>query len=346
MNFNSSLTKWYLLNKRVLPWRESKDPYKIWLCEIILQQTQIKQGLPYYLKFIQKYPTVFQLANVDEDEILKDWQGLGYYSRARNLHKTAQYVANELNGVFPKNYKELVGLKGVGDYTASAIASICYEEPVAVLDGNVYRVLSRYFGINTPINSTNGTKEFKILATSLLPKKNIGDYNQAIMEFGALQCKPKSPDCKNCPIPSNCTALSTGNIQKLPVKLKKNKARKRYLNFLVFLNKNNETIIEKRTQKGIWQHLYQFPMVETSKSITVEELLLNLDFRQRKTKTFKNIELFNSNDIVHKLSHQELYIKFWKINTNCHIGNMINLKDVQNHAFPVVIAQFIKDFVY
>ena len=188
MDFNSELIQWYYTHKRVLPWRETKDPYSIWLSEIILQQTQIKQGLPYYLKFTTNYPTVFDLAKASEDQILKDWQGLGYYSRARNLHKTAKYVAEELKGLFPKTYKELLALKGVGDYTASAIASICYEESVAAVDGNVYRVLSRYFGIDTPINSTEGVKQFKRLAMSLLPKNNIGDYNQALMDFGARQC--------------------------------------------------------------------------------------------------------------------------------------------------------------
>ena len=280
MDFNYNLIQWYSVHKRALPWRETKDPYKIWLSEIILQQTQIKQGLPYYLKFTTNYPTVFDLAKASEDDVLKNWQGLGYYSRARNLHYTAKYVAEKLKGVFPKTYKELLTLKGVGDYTASAIASICYEESAAVVDGNVYRVLSRCFGIDTPINSTEGVKQFKRLAMSLLPKKNIGDYNQAIMEFGAKQCKPKSPNCSNCPVDYKCIALATASIQKLPVKLKKNKIRKRYLNFLVLLTKNHKTVLEKRTEKGIWQHLYQFPMLESDTSITKEELLDNSDFKK------------------------------------------------------------------
>ena len=216
MNFNSKLTHWYSIHKRDLPWRLNKDPYSIWLSEIILQQTQVKQGLPYYLKFIAHYPTVFDLANASEDMVLKDWQGLGYYSRARNLHLTSKYIAEELNGVFPKSYKDLIQLKGVGDYTASAIASICYEEKTAVVDGNVYRVLSRFFGIDTPINSTQGVKQFKTLASSLLPKTKIGDYNQAIMEFGARQCKPKSPDCSICTLTKDCVAFNTGKITILP----------------------------------------------------------------------------------------------------------------------------------
>ena len=193
MIFSKTLTHWYSNNKRSLPWRETNKPYYIWLSEIILQQTQVKQGLPYYEVFVRKFPTIFDLANADESDVLKIWQGLGYYSRARNLHKTAKYVANELNGEFPNNYKDLLQLKGVGDYTASAIASICFNETSAVVDGNVYRVLSRYFGIDTPINSSKGAKEFKALAQELIDKKHPADFNQAIMEFGATQCKPKNP---------------------------------------------------------------------------------------------------------------------------------------------------------
>ena len=344
MDFNSDLIQWYSFHKRPLPWRETKDPYRIWLSEIILQQTQIKQGLPYYLKFTANYPTVFDLAKASEDEVLKHWQGLGYYSRARNLHKTAKYVAEELNGVFPKTYKELLTLKGVGDYTASAIASICYEEPVAVVDGNVYRVLSRCFGVDTPINSNEGVKQFKRLAMSLLPKNNIGDYNQALMEFGAKQCKPKSPDCSNCPVDSECAALATASIQKLPVKLKKIKIRKRYLNFLVLLTKNHRTVLEKRIEKGIWQHLYQFPMLESDKSISKKELLANSDFKKTHALKLKNVKLFNSKDILHKLTHQDLHVKFWIIQIKNDIDNGISWAEAQAHAVPAVIAQFIKAF--
>ncbi len=344
MDFNYNLIQWYSVHKRALPWRETKDPYKIWLSEIILQQTQIKQGLPYYLKFTTNYPTVFDLAKASEDDVLKNWQGLGYYSRARNLHYTAKYVAEKLKGVFPKTYKELLTLKGVGDYTASAIASICYEESAAVVDGNVYRVLSRCFGIDTPINSTEGVKQFKRLAMSLLPKKNIGDYNQAIMELGAKQCKPKSPNCSNCPVDYKCIALATASIQKLPVKLKKNKIRKRYLNFLVLLTKNHKTVLEKRTEKGIWQHLYQFPMLESDTSITKEELLDNSDFKKTYAHKSQNIELFNTKDILHKLTHQELNVKFWIIRTKNEIDNVISWTETQSLAVPVVIAQFIKVF--
>ena len=344
MNFNSKLTYWYSTHKRDLPWRSTKDPYHIWLSEIILQQTQIKQGLPYYLKFVTHYPTVFDLAQAKEDMILKDWQGLGYYSRARNLHKTAQYIAEELNGVFPKSYKELLKLRGVGDYTASAIASICYEEKTAVVDGNVYRVLSRYFGIETPTNSTQGIKQFKALATSLLPQKNIGDYNQAIMEFGARQCKPKSPDCLNCPLANDCVAHNTGQIQFLPVKLKKLKVTKKYFNFLVVYSKNHKTILEKRTTKGIWQNLYQFPLIETSKTELNKNFIANLDHKILKKLSIKSIELFNKKDIIHRLSHQELYIKFWILHTSDNLKLGIDWSEVSKRAVPIVIDRFIREF--
>ena len=219
---------WYATAQRDLPWRGTTDPYKVWLSEIILQQTRVVQGLPYYQRFISNYPTITDLANAPEEEVLKLWQGLGYYSRAKNLHHTAQYIATELGGIFPKTYKELVKLKGIGDYTASAIASFCYNEPCPVVDGNVYRVLSRVFGIATPINSTQGTKEFKALAHECLDKANAGVYNQAIMEFGALQCTPQSPDCTNCVLRDHCWAFHHNKVNELPVKLKKITIKKRY----------------------------------------------------------------------------------------------------------------------
>ena len=221
---------WYATAQRDLPWRGTTDPYKVWLSEIILQQTRVIQGLPYYQRFISNYPTITDLAKAPEEEVLKLWQGLGYYSRAKNLHHTAQYIATELGGIFPKTYKELVKLKGIGDYTASAIASFCYNEPCPVVDGNVYRVLSRVFGIATPINSTQGAKEFKALAHECLDKANAGVYNQAIMEFGALQCTPQSPNCANCVLRDHCWAFHHNKVNELPVKLKKITIKKIYSN--------------------------------------------------------------------------------------------------------------------
>ena len=235
MQFSKTLINWYSANKRNLPWRETRDPYSIWLSEIILQQTQVKQGLPYFNSFLAEFPTIFDLAKVEESKVLKLWQGLGYYSRARNLHATAKYIANELQGEFPNNYKALLKLKGVGDYTASAISSICFNEVAAVVDGNVYRVLSRYYGITTPINSSKAIKEFKFLAQKLIDKERPAEFNQAIMEFGAIQCKPKNPNCSLCPLNSSCFALQKNIVAQLPVKnisisFNRNKKRGRFRN--------------------------------------------------------------------------------------------------------------------
>lgn len=344
MGFSSTLINWYSIYKRDLPWRNTKSPYFIWLSEIILQQTQIKQGLPYYEAFTKQYPTIFDLANADENEILKLWQGLGYYSRARNLHFTAKTIVEVFNGEFPKSYQELLDLKGIGDYTASAIASICYNEATAVLDGNVYRVLARYFGIETPINSTIGKKEFKALATQLIDKKNPAEYNQAIMEFGARQCKPKSPDCGSCPLNSSCVSLQNNWVNTLPMKLKKGAVTTKFFNFLVFISSDKKTIFKKRTGKGIWKNLYQFPLVET------EAPLENDHFeRHPKIKSILNsstIEwsLYNQKDIVHKLSHQHLYTKFWIVEVNSLPEKGILISEIQKFPTPILISNFINEF--
>jgi A/G-specific adenine glycosylase len=344
MSFNSNLTNWFDKNKRELPWRKSNDPYKIWLSEIILQQTQVKQGLPYYNKFLKNYPNVYELARSSEDEVMKNWQGLGYYSRARNLLFTAKYIVHELNGIFPKKYIDLIKLKGVGDYTASAIASICFDESVAVLDGNVFRVLSRYFGIEIPINSTQGIKHFKSLAKSLLPKKRIGDYNQAVMEFGALQCKPKSPNCSICPININCVAFTTNNTKNLPIKIKRSKIKDRYFNFLVYLTKKTETVIEKRNVKGIWQQLYQFPLIETESSVSKKKLMSSKKGLEKYNLINPEIELINKSEIVHKLSHQRLHIKFWKLNKKIKHHKTVYWNDLKKYPVPSPIAEFIRSY--
>lgn len=344
MIFSKTLTHWYSNNKRALPWRETKDPYFIWLSEIILQQTQVAQGLPYYNKFAAEFPTVFHLAKADEETVLKLWQGLGYYSRARNLHATAKYIANHLNGVFPNTYKDLLKLKGVGDYTASAIASFSFNEVQAVLDGNVYRVLARYFGIDSPINASTGTKEFKALAQTLIDKKNPSEYNQAIMEFGAIQCKPQSPDCMVCPFNNGCVAFNENRIGDLPVKIKAAKAKKKYFNFLVFLDVNENTILVKREGKGIWQNLYQFPLIETANNVDFKTfegaikkhpLLLDGSFE---------LSLYNEDVIIHKLSHQHLYTKFWIVKVPKNITGGISTKAIHDYAVPIVIGNFIERF--
>ena len=344
MSFHSTLTNWYSIHKRSLPWRTSKNPYNIWLSEIILQQTQVKQGLPYYEAFLANYPSIEELANASESEVLKLWQGLGYYSRARNLHFTAKHIVESLNAEFPKDYKSLLGLKGVGDYTASAIASICYEESVAVVDGNVYRVLARFFGIDTPINSPEGVKQFKVLAQSLLPPSNLGDYNQAIMEFGSRQCKPQSPNCSACPLVAYCKAYATGSIKSLPVKLKKITVTKKYFNFLVMNSDDQKTVLEQRTEKGIWQQLYQFPLIETASAMSEDAFLKHPELSDKLEASHKKITLYNTTDIIHKLSHQELHVKFWIINCTLATENAIKWSDIKTFPVPIVIERFINNF--
>lgn len=344
MNFKNALINWYSINKRDLPWRATKNPYFIWLSEIILQQTQVKQGLPYYNAFVKKFPSVFDLANTSEEDVLKLWQGLGYYSRARNLHTTAKHVAYNLNGVFPNTYKDLLKLKGVGDYTASAISSIAFNEVAAVVDGNVYRVLSRYFGITTPINSTKGIKEFKQLASSLIDAEQPGTYNQAIMEFGAKQCKPKNPDCRACPISHGCIALQKKLIDVLPVKLKKTKVTTKYFNFLVCIDFDKNILFEKRTTKGIWQNLYQFPLVESDRSLNPDEFhLLNLE-QTILTDKIIDYALYNETDTIHKLSHQHLHTKFWIIEIAKLPMDAIPIKNLKKYPTPVLISDFINEF--
>ena len=344
MDFKNKLTHWYSIHKRELPWRQTKNPYYIWLSEIILQQTQVKQGLPYYDAFVKHYPTVFDLANATEEEVLKLWQGLGYYSRARNLHTTAKHVAFDLNGQFPNNYKDLIKLKGVGDYTASAIASIAFNEVAAVVDGNVYRVLSRYFGIDTPINSTAGIKEFKSLASSLIDKEQPANFNQAIMEFGAIQCKPKNPYCVICPLNKKCIALQKNLINSLPVKLKKTKIVIKYFNFLVCIDKNKTILLEKRTGKGIWQNLYQFPLIESEKSLMVDEFdHLNLDNTVLNSHPLDHY-LYNETDIIHKLSHRHLYTKFWIIEVDQLPQQAISINALKKYPVPILISDFIDVF--
>lgn len=343
MKFSNALIQWYLQNSRDLPWRKTKNPYFIWLSEIMLQQTRVAQGIDYYLKFSKSFPSVFDLANADESTVLKMWQGLGYYSRARNLHFTAKYIANDLNGEFPSTYKEILKLKGVGDYTASAIASFAFNEPTAVVDGNVYRVLSRYFGIDTAINSSAGIKEFKLLAETLIDTKQPAIYNQAIMEFGAIQCKPKKPVCMFCSLSDSCVALQKNLIDKFPVKEKKIKVRKRYFNFLVVKTNNNKTILSERKGKGIWQGLYQFPLIEKDKTILKEDLIIANEFLELFPKE-TTISLFNKKEIIHKLSHQHLHTQFWIVETSNLISANKNWDEIEKYPVPVLIANFLEAY--
>lgn len=344
MIINNILTSWYSVNKRDLPWRRTTNPYFIWLSEIILQQTKIEQGLPYYEAFVTKYPSVFDLANASESEVLKLWQGLGYYSRARNLHASAKYIVAELDGVFPNNYKDLLKLKGVGDYTASAIASFCFDEVCAVVDGNVYRVLSRYFGIDTPINTSQGNKEFKALAQKLISPKNPGEFNQAIMEFGARQCKPSNPDCTVCPLQDGCVALQKNSISDLPVKLKSLKPKTKHFNFIVFISSERETIIEKREGKGIWQNLYQFPLIETETSTSFDTMHSLLAKHELTPSSNYDLTLYNEEAIVHKLSHQHLHTKFWIVAIDSLASKGVSVDIIKDYPVPVLLSNFIEEF--
>lgn len=306
--FSTNLLTWYQQNKRNLPFRHTNDAYKIWLSEIILQQTRVAQGLGYYERFVKKFPTVKDLALASEETVLNEWQGLGYYSRARNLHYTANYVFNELKGVFPSSYSELIKLKGIGDYTASAISSFSAKEVRPVLDGNVYRFISRLYGIETPINTPKAIKEFKIILNELIDSEKPDLFNQSIIEYGALFCVPKSPKCHVCVFQDSCYAFSKQKITEFPVKLKKKKSIERYLNFMAVKTEESFYLV-KREEDSIWKNLYEFPNIESKKMFETEmsEELLGLNIKiDRVGKSTKHI-----------LSHQNIYAKLFV----CSLGN-------------------------
>lgn len=273
------LIGWYDAHHRDLPWRATTDPYRIWISEIILQQTRVAQGLDYYHRFVERFPDVRTLADAPEDEVLRYWQGLGYYSRARNIHAAAREVAERFGGRFPERYEEVRALKGIGDYTAAAIVSFAYGLPHAAVDGNVYRWLARLFDIDTPIDSGAGKKYFAELAQSLLPEGRAAVFNQATMEFGALQCVPKSPDCGACPFADRCLALANGTVEKRPVKKGKTEIKPRWFNYLV-IRSGGETLLGQRTGRDIWQNLYEYPLIETDRAVDFAELQATEPFRE------------------------------------------------------------------
>ena len=337
MQFSNSLISWYLQNKRDLPWRNTDDPYLIWLSEIMLQQTRVAQGLPYYLRFVEAFPTIFDLASADEEYVLKLWQGLGYYSRARNLHSAAKYVAEVLGGVFPSTYKDLMKLPGVGSYTAAAIASFAYGEAVPVVDGNVFRVLSRYFDVETDIASSGAKQEFQDLAQQLMPSDRAALFNQAIMEFGALQCVPRNPECDICIFSSSCAALQKDKVHLLPIKRKKTKAKIRYFNYLIVEDEFSNTIVQKREDKGIWQNLYEFPLIESLQEVSEPDTdYLKLDNEMLSAEELQHFS------IVHKLSHQHLHIKFWNLKYSGELKNGTPLQELEQLPFPIVLYNFIE----
>lgn len=340
--FVREITKWYKSNLRDLPWRNTQNPYFIWLSEVILQQTRVEQGTPYYHRFVTEFPDVSSLAMSSEESVLKLWEGLGYYSRARNLHTAAKTIFNEFNGVFPDTYEEIKSLKGVGDYTAAAIASLAFDLPHAVVDGNVYRVLSRYFGIQTPIDTTKGKKEFNALANELLDTKNPGVYNQAVMEFGALHCTPKQPQCETCPLQSGCVAYKNDLVGSLPIKEKKTKVKERYFNYLVMEDGEN-TYINRRSGDDIWKGLYEFPMVETEKKIENGDLPPLPVWLKSKEFAVKRI----SEEYRHVLTHRRLYARFYSIKLKEKIEeeNLVRIKrgELSNFAFPKLILRFLDE---
>lgn len=344
VRFRKNLSNWYNENYRKLPWRSTKNPYKIWLSEIILQQTRIQQGLNYYNKFLQHYPRIEDLANASEDAILKDWQGLGYYSRARNLHHAAKQIMLEHKGEFPDNYSEIRKLKGVGDYTAAAIASFSFKLPYAVVDGNVYRFLSRYFGIDTPIDSTHGVKYFKNLAQELIDPMNPSLHNQAMMEIGAIVCTPKKTLCSSCPFVAKCSAYRLNKVELLPVKMKKLKQNRRYFHYLL-LEHNETIIIKKREEKGIWQNLYDFPLIEsTGKRKTRAEIEQVLDATFQYKSDFELVHI--SEQRKHVLSHQIILARFYHMklkNTTQPTNNylIINRNELKQFAIPRLIDKYL-----
>ena len=311
MQVSKEIIKWYKINKRNLPWREETDPFKIWLSEVILQQTRVEQGLPYYQKFTHRYKNISQLANAKDDEVMKLWQGLGYYSRAVNMLNTARIIAKQHKAVFPRTYDELIKLKGIGPYTAAAIASFAYDEPKAVLDGNVYRVLSRLFEIKEAINSSNGKKVFSALADEMLSKKNPGIYNQGIMELGALVCKPRNPLCEECPVKLFCNAYKNKTIYNFPVKSKKAKPRERFIAYFL-VDQKGTTFIKQRLGKGIWKGLYELPNIELEQMAEINHLI-NTDEWKCLFDESKKMNIEQIYQAKHQLTHQTIFAHFYKI---------------------------------
>ncbi len=365
--FSEKLIQWYEKHKRDLPWRQTKEPYLIWLSEIILQQTRVNQGLPYYLKFVEAFPTVVDMANAEEQEILRLWQGLGYYSRARNMHHSAKLIVEKYGGYFPTNYKEILQLKGVGGYTAAAIASFAFDEDVAVVDGNVYRVLARVFGIEEDIASSKGQKIFNELANILLPKGKSAQYNQAMMEFGAIHCKPSAPDCPSCIFVEKCLAFANKKQAILPIKIKNIKTKYRSFNYLV-LEYDNKLMMKVRQEGDIWQGLYDFALVEEGD--TAQASLLTDIFDHLKevglismrsnypvngqSPILKEIIIINeSKQYKHILTHQQITARFihLKINAkevadsiiNAHQLKLYTLSEVHHLPKPTLIVNYLKE---
>ncbi|HZY78605.1 MAG TPA: A/G-specific adenine glycosylase [Cyclobacteriaceae bacterium] len=343
-DFSNDIIEWYKENRRLLPWRETKDPYCIWLSEVILQQTRVNQGLPYYLRFIDAFPTVKDLARAPEDTVLRLWQGLGYYSRARNLHRCAKVVTENYNGVFPSTFEELVHLPGIGSYTAAAIASIAFNQEVAVVDGNVYRVLARLFGVATDISSTEGKKYFFELANELISSKHPGDHNQAVMEFGATHCTPAQPKCDSCVFVKKCVAFNKGLVDQLPVKERKIKKKTRYFYYFIFRD-GNKIAMKKRTGRDIWNGLYEFHLIESAVDKGVDEV-------KKSDPLLDRVIVKEAGSIRHILTHQVLHIRFFEAenltkNKKLFEGlSFVSLKKAGEMPKPIAITRYLETAGY
>lgn len=334
---------WYKKNLRDLPWRSTKDPYKIWLSEVILQQTQVVQGLKYYYKFISEYPDIVSLAQADEQEVLKHWQGLGYYSRARNLLATAKIITEQYHGKFPNEYAQLLKLPGIGEYTASAIMSFAYNKPYPALDSNVYRVVARLFNINLPVNHPSSKKVFMEILNEMIHNVDPSQFNNAMMEFGAMLCKPEQPACNECPVSYSCEALKNKNVHLLPVKLPKQKRKIRYFNYY-YIQFKDSTYFQKRAEGDIWQNLYQIPMIETNNEVQESELLPLFESNLVKTPKY---EVHKIQTKKHILTHQEIRANFIEIKLQTKpeflVNDLIQLKILEqlNYPVPVLIENFL-----
>ena len=333
-DFSAKIEQWYKQHKRALPWRETTNPYFIWLSEIILQQTRVEQGWAYYQRFVSAFPTVQSLAEASEEQVLLLWQGLGYYSRARNLHKAAQQIA--ALGSFPSDYKSILSLPGVGPYTAAAITSFAYEQPYAVVDGNVFRVLSRFYGLDTPIDSTEGKKEFKALADEMLDRKHPSLYNQAIMDFGDVVCKPSGAECASCPLSDSCLAYAQNRVQQLPVKQKKIKPKTRYFSYVYVCTDKGEVCICRRHQNDIWKGLYEFPLTESDQELPLDSLQQRFPSGQW---------TLLRQGFVHQLTHQRLIVNFYRLelpNKDTSLpGIWVKESELQNYAFPQLLVKLL-----
>ena len=341
-NFGRILIEWYQNNRRDLPWRRTKNPYLIWISEIILQQTRVAQGYDYYQRFVKRFPDVFSLADADEDEVMKYWQGLGYYSRARNLHAAARSMAEA--GGFPKTYKEVLALKGVGGYTAAAICSFAYGMPYAVVDGNVYRVLSRWLGIETPIDSTEGKRIFAEVAAEMLDKAQPGLYNQAIMDFGALQCTPVSPNSMFCPFIDTCVARQKGLVDTLPVKQHKAKVTNRYFNY-IYVRMGAHTLINKRTGNDIWKNLYELPLIETESEVPEEKFYALPQWQEMLAEGEVPSVRLVQKGVKHVLSHRVIYANFYEVILPENAASFaqyqrIRIEDLHKFAVSRLVNQF------